>query len=372
VLTTEFIHGTKVNDVASLQEQGFSLADIDNKLYTAFAEQIFHTGFVHADPHPGNVLIRKSKKNGKAELVIIDHGLYEFLPSDIRQSLCKLWKAIVLNDHPNMKRYAAQLGVKDDYRLFCIAIAQRYVPSARTENDAFEKFYTKKGPDFSSAKFNKFSKEDKEIIRQQIGDIHDRLLVILKSMPTKLMLITRTHIATVDHFQIYLLSSLVTYNASCSMTLLELTQILWSLSPPPDNICVIYMVNTCHYHHHSTILVYSLQDHEQFVEILTQRPFKLSNFAISRLNEQAMKYLTEIARNRFDNIMLTLETMPRTLLLVIRNLNTIRAIGREHGDPVNRYMVMARIATKGAFISRHTRMRDRLAGVVQLCYFEFK
>nr|CAD7595381.1 unnamed protein product [Timema genevievae] len=245
VLTTEFIHGTKVNDVTSLQEQGFSLADIDNKLYTAFAEQIFHTGFVHADPHPGNVLIRKSKKNGKAELVIIDHGLYEFLPSDIRQSLCKLWKAIVLNDHPNMKRYASQLGVKDDYRLFCIAIAQRYVPSARTENDAFEKFYTKKGPDFSSAKFNKFSKEDKEIIRQQIGDIHDRLLVILKSMPTKLMLITR-------------------------------------------------------------------------------------------------------------------------------NLNTIRAIGREHGDPVNRYMVMARIATKGAFISRHTRMRDRLAGVVQLCYFEFK
>nr|CAD7460931.1 unnamed protein product [Timema tahoe] len=293
VLTTEFIHGTKVNDVTSLQEQGFSLADIDNKLYTAFAEQIFHTGFVHADPHPGNVLVRKSKKNGKAELVIIDHGLYEFLPSDIRQSLCKLWKAIVLNDHPNMKRYASQLGVKDDYRLFCIAIAQRYVPSARTENDAFEKFYTKKGPDFSSAKFNKFSKEDKEIIRQQIGDIHDRLLVILKN-------------------------------------------------------------------------------HEQLVEILTQRPFKLSNFAISRLNEQAMKYLTEIARNRFDNIMLTLETMPRTLLLVIRNLNTIRAIGREHGDPVNRYMVMARIATKGAFISRHTRVRDRLAGVVQLCYFEFK
>nr|CAD7414037.1 unnamed protein product [Timema cristinae] len=113
-------------------------------------------------------------------------------------------------------------------------------------------------------------------------------------------------------------------------------------------------------------------DYEQFVEILTQRPFKLSNFAISRLNEQAMKYLTEIARNRFDNIMLTLETMPRTLLLVIRNLNTIRAIGREHGDPVNRYMVMARIATKGAFISRDTRMCDRLAGVVQLCYFEFK
>nr|CAD7406091.1 unnamed protein product [Timema poppensis] len=122
VLTTEFIHGTKVNDVTSLLEQGFSLADIDNKLYTAFAEQIFHTGFVHADPHPGNVLIRKSKKDGKAELVIIDHGLYEFLPLDIRQPLCKLWKAIVLNDHLSMKKYAAQLGVKGSIYLLLIML----------------------------------------------------------------------------------------------------------------------------------------------------------------------------------------------------------------------------------------------------------
>jgi len=30
------------------------LSDIDKKLFQAFSEQIFHTGFVHADPHPGN------------------------------------------------------------------------------------------------------------------------------------------------------------------------------------------------------------------------------------------------------------------------------------------------------------------------------
>jgi predicted unusual protein kinase regulating ubiquinone biosynthesis (AarF/ABC1/UbiB family) len=54
VLTTEFIHGTKISDVESLNEQGFSLADIDRKLFRAFSEQIFHRGFVHADPHPGN------------------------------------------------------------------------------------------------------------------------------------------------------------------------------------------------------------------------------------------------------------------------------------------------------------------------------
>ena len=54
ILTTEFIHGTKISDVESLKKQGFSLADIDTKLFKAFAAQIFHTGFLHADPHPGN------------------------------------------------------------------------------------------------------------------------------------------------------------------------------------------------------------------------------------------------------------------------------------------------------------------------------
>jgi aarF domain-containing kinase len=54
VLTAEFIHGTNVDNVESLKKQNFSLSDIDKKLFQAFSEQIFHTGFVHADPHPGN------------------------------------------------------------------------------------------------------------------------------------------------------------------------------------------------------------------------------------------------------------------------------------------------------------------------------
>lgn len=30
--------------------------DLDTKLFLAFGEQIFQSGFVHADPHPGNGL----------------------------------------------------------------------------------------------------------------------------------------------------------------------------------------------------------------------------------------------------------------------------------------------------------------------------
>jgi aarF domain-containing kinase len=43
-----------VNDTSTLEKAGFSIKDVSHKLVEMFAEQIFHTGFVHADPHPGN------------------------------------------------------------------------------------------------------------------------------------------------------------------------------------------------------------------------------------------------------------------------------------------------------------------------------
>ena len=52
-----------------IKNDGMSLTDIDTNLLRVFSEQIFHTGFVHADPHPGNILIRKV--GGKAQIVLL-------------------------------------------------------------------------------------------------------------------------------------------------------------------------------------------------------------------------------------------------------------------------------------------------------------
>jgi aarF domain-containing kinase len=40
-----------------------------------YSEMIFLRGFIHCDPHPGNILVRKGSK-GKAEIIMLDHGLY--------------------------------------------------------------------------------------------------------------------------------------------------------------------------------------------------------------------------------------------------------------------------------------------------------
>ncbi|PNI88720.1 ADCK5 isoform 3 [Pan troglodytes] len=54
VLTADFCAGCKVNDVEAIRSQGLAVHDIAEKLIKAFAEQIFYTGFIHSDPHPGN------------------------------------------------------------------------------------------------------------------------------------------------------------------------------------------------------------------------------------------------------------------------------------------------------------------------------
>lgn len=75
VLVTEFIDGIKINEMDELLKMGCSLKDIDSKLFQAFGEQIFQSGFVHADPHPGNGKIVYNCKHNffKIKLINISH-----------------------------------------------------------------------------------------------------------------------------------------------------------------------------------------------------------------------------------------------------------------------------------------------------------
>ncbi|XP_024085197.1 uncharacterized aarF domain-containing protein kinase 5 isoform X2 [Cimex lectularius] len=215
VLTTEMIDGEKISNKKGLKKRGLSLADIDRKLFKTFSEQIFYTGFVHADPHSGNILVRKGTEG--AQLVILDHGLYEDVPPEISESLRNLWKAMVLNNHPDMKKYAMELGIKE-YKIF--------------------------------------------------------------------------------------------------------------------------------------------------VEILTQVPQQgLDIKLVQSLTLQDLDHLTKRAQKQFDKIMGVLRKLPSNILLVIRNINTIRSIARDHGDPINRYKEMARCASYGTF--------EKRSGSGPIAYFQY-
>ena len=75
ILTMEYIDGIHINDVTNLQKANMDLVGISNKISQMYADMIFKYGYVHCDPHPGNVLVRKNSNNTE-EIVLLDHGLY--------------------------------------------------------------------------------------------------------------------------------------------------------------------------------------------------------------------------------------------------------------------------------------------------------
>ena len=79
-------------------------------LVQAFAAMCFSSGFVHCDPHPGNLLVEMDAESA-SRLVILDHGLYREISKERRLANCSLWKAMVLQDARALKASCAVLGI---------------------------------------------------------------------------------------------------------------------------------------------------------------------------------------------------------------------------------------------------------------------
>ena len=200
VLTTEFIDGIKINDTEGIRQAGIDIADVDRKMVSAFAQQLFHTGFVHADPHPGNLLVRKKSgaKGSEAEIVILDHGLYENLPPGGSAALRNLWQAVVNNNHAKMKKSAVELGFPAElYRFCCIVITERYVRPSAEEiasgvTDPISRFMSEDGPKkFDVKKFEALPDEEKAEIRKDIKGVHDEVMNLFNVFPPHLLLVMR-------------------------------------------------------------------------------------------------------------------------------------------------------------------------------------
>lgn len=63
----------------------------------AYNEMIFTHGYVHCDPHPGNVLVHNDADRG-LQIVLLDHGLYTDLTEDFRVDYSHLWLSIMRAD----------------------------------------------------------------------------------------------------------------------------------------------------------------------------------------------------------------------------------------------------------------------------------
>ena len=104
VLTMERVRGTKVGTAIHLRRLDEPLERYATDLIRAYLDQIFVHGLVHADPHPGNVMLTDSG------LALIDLGMVARLGPRLRDALLALFGSAIEGDGDEVARQTALLG----------------------------------------------------------------------------------------------------------------------------------------------------------------------------------------------------------------------------------------------------------------------
>ena len=90
VLTMELVHGRKVTDLSGLRRTEEHMDDLARALLRGYLDQVFVHGEIHADPHPGNLLVTDDGR-----LALFDLGMIAHVPPRMRERLLKLLFAAV-------------------------------------------------------------------------------------------------------------------------------------------------------------------------------------------------------------------------------------------------------------------------------------
>lgn len=106
VLCMEFIDGIKVTDKETLLQYTIDPVYISEAGLRLFVSQILDYGFFHADPHAGNILVRKDGK-----VVFIDFGAVGKIPPNDKEILENLIVSFVAKNPHKIVRYLKKMAV---------------------------------------------------------------------------------------------------------------------------------------------------------------------------------------------------------------------------------------------------------------------
>ena len=97
VLTMEWIDGTKLTDIAAIQEKGINATHLVEVGVECSLRQLLEHGFFHADPHPGNLL---AMEDGR--LAYLDFGMMSRIKSYQRYGLIEAVVHLVNRDFESL------------------------------------------------------------------------------------------------------------------------------------------------------------------------------------------------------------------------------------------------------------------------------
>ena len=107
LLVMEYIEGIKITDREALERAGISPHDVALLLNYVYGDQMLRLGILHADPHPGNLLVQPGPR-----LVLLDHGLTVSLAPSLVNALNKLVQALTRGDFAGVLEALGDAGLR--------------------------------------------------------------------------------------------------------------------------------------------------------------------------------------------------------------------------------------------------------------------
>ena len=93
VLTMEYLPGTKINDIAALDELGVDRTALATTLQRVYLQMIIVDGVFHADPHPGNLSVRDD-----GTIIFYDFGMSGTVDPFIQDKIVEFYIAVANQD----------------------------------------------------------------------------------------------------------------------------------------------------------------------------------------------------------------------------------------------------------------------------------
>ncbi len=106
VLVLEYLQGVKINEVEHIEQMGIDIDLVIQRLAKIYTHQIMIDGFLHADPHPGNILVEE-----QGRIIILDFGMVVHLEASFKHHLIKASIAVARNDVDGIVNEAYELGI---------------------------------------------------------------------------------------------------------------------------------------------------------------------------------------------------------------------------------------------------------------------
>lgn len=108
VLVMEYVPSIKITDTAELRARGYDTARIADNLVNVFLQMIVTHGYVHCDPHPGNLGV---SPDDEETLVLYDYGNVIELSAEFRGQLNNMIFAIYQKDVDEFVELLIRLGI---------------------------------------------------------------------------------------------------------------------------------------------------------------------------------------------------------------------------------------------------------------------